>query len=147
VLKQVRAGEGDNVVYFWGAGQFPVARRDGSQWSVLIQGPLGLLARHSDRLLFPIKDPTGSTWAVVDADVALARYAYLPFGQQVLADDPQNIGFPYRYQGQEWDAQVGLSNCSGTACQAGLRDSFGGSFALVLGCTTRGPSAKQTQGP
>jgi len=40
-----------------------------------------------------------------------------------------------------------LSSCSGTACQAGLWDSFGGSFALLSGCSHRGPSAKQTAGP
>ncbi|MEA2564064.1 MAG: large repetitive protein [Acidobacteriota bacterium] len=110
VFKQVRKGEGQDVVYFCGAGQFPVARLQGGAWSVLVQGPAGLLAMHTDRLLFPLADITQSTWAVVDSGKLAARYVYLPFGQQAVAEDGDGIAFPYLYQGQEWDAQVGLYN-------------------------------------
>ncbi|MGH3873103.1 MAG: RHS repeat-associated core domain-containing protein [Pseudonocardiaceae bacterium] len=111
VLKQQRRG-GDNVVYFSGAGQVPVARRRGSRWSVLIQGPAGLLATCAEqgKYVYPLGDLTGSPWALVDADSALACNAYLPFGQRVTNDGAAPIDFAYLYQGQEWDAEIGLYN-------------------------------------
>jgi RHS repeat-associated protein len=110
VWKQIRKGNGSEVVYFCGASLIPMARLEGGTWSVYVQGPLGLLAVRSEQLLFPLKDITQSTWAVVDASALLARYVYLPFGQQAVADDSHGLGFPYLYQGQEWDAEVGLYN-------------------------------------
>ncbi|MFL6292600.1 MAG: RHS repeat-associated core domain-containing protein [Thermoanaerobaculia bacterium] len=110
VFKQVREGDGQDVVYFCGAGQFPVARFQGGAWSVLVQGPLGLLAVQSDQLLYPLTDITKSTWAVVGSGGLLARYVYLPFGQQAVAQDSSGIAFPYLYQGQEWDSEVELYN-------------------------------------
>lgn len=110
VWKQHRRGAGSDAVYFCGAGQVPVARLAGGQWSVLIRGPLGLVAIRNDRLLFPLKDITQSTWAVVDATSLQERYVYLPFGQQVLAENSGGITFSNLYQGQEWDAEVGLYN-------------------------------------
>ena len=110
VWKQIRRGAGSDTVYFCGAGQVPVARLVGGAWSVFVRGPMGLLAVHTDRLLFPLTDITQSTWAVVDATSLQARYIYLPFGQQALAEDRGGIAFPALYQGQEWDAEVGLYN-------------------------------------
>ena len=108
VVKQRRAGGGGDVVYFNGAGRTPVVRFEDGAWSTLVQGPRGLLLVATDRRLYPLKDAIGSTWAVVDGDALAARYAYLPFGQQVDAADPGGVAFPYLFQSQEWDAEVGL---------------------------------------
>lgn len=110
VVKWNANGDG-GVIYLFGAGTTPVALlgSDGSR-RCLVYGPLGLTALvGGDRTLYPIKDPTRSAWAVVDADGLVASRAYLPFGQ--TADgfgDPAIC--PYLFQGQEWDAEIGLYN-------------------------------------
>ena len=109
VLKQGIAGSDSDIVYFRGAGQVPVATLSGDEWSVWVQGPTGLLAvQTSETLLFPLKDVTQNTWAVVDSSSLVDSYTYLPFGQ--LATANETSGFAYLFQGQEWDAEVGLYN-------------------------------------
>ncbi|MEM1240660.1 MAG: RHS repeat-associated core domain-containing protein [Cyanobacteria bacterium P01_H01_bin.26] len=111
VLKQILTGDGQERVYFSGAGQVPVATLVNGKWTVQVHGPTGLLAYVSDQTYFPIKDITGSVWAVVTAaDSGLqGTLTYLPFGS-VSGTSGNNDIIPYRYQGQEWDAEVGLYN-------------------------------------
>ena len=109
VLKQIVAGAGDSRVYFTGAGLVPVATLAGGAWAVGVQGPAGLLAYVSDRTYFPLADVTGSIWAVVDDRSVIGTSTYLPFGEAGRSTgSPERI--PYRYQGQEWDDEVGLYN-------------------------------------
>ncbi|PTL75565.1 RHS repeat-associated core domain-containing protein [Vitiosangium sp. GDMCC 1.1324] len=107
VLKRRR--DGADSVYFFGAGLVPVARRDGESWTVLVQGPSGLLALVGTATRFVLPDPDQSVWAVVEGATLVARYAYAPFGGLTLAEGDL-AATPYLFQGQEWDAEVGLYN-------------------------------------
>ncbi|WP_342379848.1 RHS repeat-associated core domain-containing protein [Myxococcus stipitatus] len=107
VLKRRR--DGVDTVYFFGAGLVPVARRDGASWTVLLQGASGLLARVGTTTRFTLTDPDQSVWAVVEGSTLAARYAYAPFGGLTLAEG-DTAASEYLFQGQEWDAEVGLYN-------------------------------------
>ncbi|QRN97009.1 RHS repeat-associated core domain-containing protein [Archangium violaceum] len=107
VLKRRR--DGADSVYFFGAGLVPVARRDGGSWTVLVQGPAGLLALVGTATRFVLPDPDQSVWAVVEGATLVARYAYAPFGGLTLAEGDL-AATPYLFQGQEWDAEVGFYN-------------------------------------
>lgn len=111
VLKQLRVGDGRTIAYFNGASSEPLATFSDGQWTAYIQGPAGLLAiDQGGTRRYPLKDPTQSCWALVDASGAVAHYGYMPFGQQ-LVDNPGDAGsFATLFQGQEWDAEVGLYN-------------------------------------
>lgn len=111
VLKQLRAGSGTTIAYFNGASTQPLATLSDGEWTAYVQGPTGLFAvqQGNDRR-YPIKDPTQSCWALVDADGLISHYGYLPFGQQLVADPADAGSFAMLFQGQEWDAEVGLYN-------------------------------------
>lgn len=109
VLKQNLADGGSPTLTIWGLGTTPLLRiRDGA-WSVLVQGPSGLLAQVGTTTRYVIKDTVQSTWALLDQQGLAAHYAYMPFGQNM---DPDGVSsaFDYLYQGQEFDAEVGLYN-------------------------------------
>lgn len=108
VLKQVRAGGGGAQVYVNGASQVPVAMLREGRWSVLVQGPLGLLAQIGETTTYPLKDITRSTWALVDGAGLRGRWHYRPFGE--LVGGSGGDGFSNLFQGQEWDAETGLYN-------------------------------------
>lgn len=111
VLKQVRAGAGQTIAYVNGVSSEPLATFSNGAWSAFIYGPAGLLAvQQGSARRYPLKDPTQSCWALVDARGAVAHYGYLPFGEQLVADSGDAGGFATLFQGQEWDAEVGLYN-------------------------------------
>lgn len=111
VLKQLRAGVGQTIAYFNGVSSEPLATLIDGAWTAYVQGPAGLLAvlRGADRR-YPLKDPTQSCWALVDANGAVAQYGYLPFGQPLVPIGVDPSGFARLFQGQEWDGEVGLYN-------------------------------------
>lgn len=110
VLKQVTKGGGDSTVYFNGSGSVPVAMKQGSSWTVPVYGPTGLLACQSDRMYVPLADTAGSIWAVLADDELVGGLNYLPFGNSSNVSGSLPPGMPFRFQGQEWDAEVGLYN-------------------------------------
>ena len=110
VLKQVSGASTGTAVYFTGASKLPVARLDGSTGSALVYGPTGLVAVWADQAYYPIKDNERSAWALVDASGLVGQYAYVPFGSATAAGGPNPGLLPYRYMGQEWDAEVALYN-------------------------------------
>ncbi|MCU0756395.1 MAG: hypothetical protein MUE46_14935, partial [Xanthomonadales bacterium] len=73
-----------------------------------MQGPLGLLACVGDTTVYPLKDTTRSTWALVDEQGLRSRWTYRPYGELVTAED--DTGFSSLFQSQEWDAETGLYN-------------------------------------
>jgi RHS repeat-associated protein len=109
VLKMVTGGASSASVYFTGASPLPIAKLDGKVWSAMVYGPTGLVAIVSDQTYYPLKDRQQSVWAVVNARGLVARYVYLPFGG-VTADGPNPAICPYRFMGQEWDAELSLCN-------------------------------------
>jgi len=109
VLKQVHGQRAATTIYFTGPSNSPVARLDGSTWTVLVQGPTGLVAAYSDQAYYPLKDNEHNVWAVVNAKELVARYVYLPFGG-IVADGPNPEVLPYTFMGQEWDPELELYN-------------------------------------
>jgi RHS repeat-associated protein len=113
VFKRVQQGTSTtDSIYFCGPASGPLARVDGGEWTVYVQGPTGLIALVSaSATRYPIKDQLGSVWALVDADGSLVgRYSYLPFGsvQFIAGTSPESLH--YLFQGREWDAEAGLYN-------------------------------------
>ncbi len=104
VLKQVTGANASSTVYVCGPGGSPIARLDGANWTALVHGPSGLVATCSQEVLYPLKDPQRTAWAVVAASGLAARTVLLPFGSPVTGTG----AFPYTFMGQEWDAELAV---------------------------------------
>lgn len=77
-----------------------------------IYGPRGLLGFiRRDEFYSVITDHEGSIRLVVKGDEVVAAYDYLPYGNLMrkFGSDPESH-ISYRYNGQEWDKELGLYN-------------------------------------
>ncbi|HEX5749729.1 MAG TPA: RHS repeat-associated core domain-containing protein [Archangium sp.] len=111
VVKQVSSASSSSFVYFNGLSIQPLARVSGTQWSLFVYGPTGLVAAVSDKRYFPLRDYAHTVWAVVDDQNALvAQYNYRPFGSLAGASGSHLDVIPFLFMGQELDAETGLYN-------------------------------------
>ena len=104
VVKQQSGGS--IRIDFTGAGQVAVASLVDGSWGITVHGPTGLIAWIADRSYYLLTDTTQSVWGVVAGAELISARTYLPFGtlNPVHGQDP----VPYAFQGQVWDADVGL---------------------------------------
>lgn len=112
VWKGVNSTSGaSNRCYYQGSGSQTLALNTDGEWQSYIYGPTGLVAIVADQTYFPFKDNQQTIHAIVDSQNNLvARYEFYAFGQPVTATGAQADLTPYRFMGQEWDAETGLYN-------------------------------------
>ena len=93
------------IYLFGGMPQSWIVYRDGD-WYVDINGPSGrLMTLVNGAAVVNMTDLTGSVWATFDSDGLQDTASYGPYGES--NSDPNMI---YRYQGREWDNELGLYN-------------------------------------
>lgn len=116
VLKQVNADS--TILYLRGLQSYPLVEKSkdssGETEVYYIRGPKGLLAvNKKDGLYFVLKDHLGSTRVVVEAEeegnTVVASCDFDPFGNVIRTSGDTSI-VPYRFTGQEYDAETGLLN-------------------------------------
>jgi RHS repeat-associated protein len=108
-LKQVRGAAA--TLYFGGLGLRPLAISSDGATTALIYGPTGLVAAVADKIYFPLTDHAQTVWGVVDDQNQLvAQFAYRAFGSIVTSSGSGTDILPFRFMGQEWDAETGLYN-------------------------------------
>lgn len=109
ILKQVSTGT--DSLYFRGLGLRPLAITSGDVSTAFVYGPTGLVAVVADQTYFPLTDNSQTVWGMVDGSNQLvAQFAYRAFGSIVSSDGAASGIHPFRFMGQEWDAEVGLYN-------------------------------------
>jgi RHS repeat-associated protein len=108
-LKQVRGAAA--TLYFGGLGLRPLAISSDGATTALIYGPTGLVAAVADKTYFPLTDHAQTVWGVVDDQNQLVvQFAYRAFGSIVTSSGSGTDILPFRFMGQEWDAETGLYN-------------------------------------
>ena len=88
-----------------------MAITSGGDSTAFVYGPTGLVAVVADQTYFPLTDNSQTVWGMVDGSNQLvAQFAYRAFGSIVSSDGAAAGIHPFRFMGQEWDAEVGLYN-------------------------------------
>ncbi|PWB88518.1 hypothetical protein C5688_20575 [Methylocystis sp. MitZ-2018] len=113
--------------YVCGAGTRPLAFWQDGEWTSSVTGPTGLIALAWTEAgleqppCFVLKDTQASVRAIIGGDDRLVgRYRYGVFGAPVGSGGSRPEAAPWRFMGQEWDAEVGLYNFQSRLYDPGL---------------------------
>jgi len=107
------------TVYYHGAGKTPVMIKRDGEWQVIVQGPTGIAALLSNgETSFPLADAMGSVMAMGTASGGVSgSVRYGTYGEVLHASGH----VPFRYQGKEWDSEIGVYNFSARLFDPTLR--------------------------